>query len=104
MTQNENYHMVETTLNYHSEDTDSFVAGTAGHYLRSFDPKTVHIRDVRGHESTYSLDKHGFEFHDHVSRENDCDDEAKIEEVVYKEITELLKQKSESVFTQYGIR
>lgn len=100
--QNGNRHTVETTLNYHAEEVEFPAPGTASSYLRSFDPKTVKVEDVRGYEAEYSLDTHGFEFHDHVSSERHFEDASRIEDLVYKEVIEMLKQKSGSVPNQYA--
>ncbi|ORY09610.1 amino acid permease-domain-containing protein [Clohesyomyces aquaticus] len=52
-------------------------------------PVTVH--DVRGSEKEYTLDKNGFQFHAHESREKDFVDDEKIKAEYYPETEQLLK-------------
>ena len=49
------------------------------------------IHDVRGHESEYSVDRHGFAFHPHVAKEKTFDDDERIKTDHYAEVIDLLK-------------
>jgi hypothetical protein len=52
----------------------------------------VPIRDIRGHESEYSLDKNGFQVVHSTTAEKEFNDEEKIKGGYYKEIEDLLKE------------
>lgn len=49
------------------------------------------VRDVRGHESEFSLDLHGFQFHQHPSVFTDFGHEDRIKAECYQEVEALLK-------------
>ena len=70
-----------------------FTAGTAHSYLQANDKVDVVISDVRGRESDFSLDQHGFEFHKHKSSERDFIGDKSIKQVLYNETVDLLKDK-----------
>ncbi|KAI0081647.1 hypothetical protein K474DRAFT_1635579 [Panus rudis PR-1116 ss-1] len=53
-------------------------------------PVTIH--DVRGRESEYTLDRNGFQFVKHQSKETEFTDHGKIEKEYYPEVIELLKR------------
>jgi len=57
--------------------------------LESVHPHRVH--DIRGHESEFSLDKQGFQFHRHTSAMTDFSDQDKIKAEYYPEVENLLK-------------
>ena len=88
--------VVQTVINYEiPPERGGDVAtypGTTAIYLEKLDetPQTVH--DVRGHESNFSLDVHGFEFHHHPTKET-FEDQDKIKQEHYNEVAELLKSK-----------
>jgi hypothetical protein len=50
------------------------------------------VSDVSGRENKFTLDKNGFQFIKHTSREKKFDDEEKITGVYYAEVEQLLKQ------------
>lgn len=95
-------HDVPTTLNYYKpiggEAPFQYVydppAGAEKHNLGE-DPHPAVVRDARGKVEEYglSLDTSGFQFVEYPSVEKDFTDDAKIEDVYYKEVTELLKEK-----------
>ena len=88
---------VETFLNYEVSpkdgDDQTFYPGTASIYQRDRDTANVMISDVRGSEKDFSLDHHGFEFHNHVSAEKDFMSDERVKSVVYDEAIGLLKEK-----------
>lgn len=89
---------VETTFNYWLPDSQGGFGreihpGTSEIYTKKFDVASAKVNDVRGNEGDFSLDRNGFEFHQHESVEKDFDDEARVKDVVYKEIDQLLKDK-----------
>jgi hypothetical protein len=51
----------------------------------------VTVRDVRGRESEFSLDKNGFEFYRNTAKEKDFLDDEKIKRGYYAEVEQLLK-------------
>jgi hypothetical protein len=87
---------VEAILNYHKSNED----GSPPHptyvdrpetYERPVAPHTVTVRDVRGRESEFSLDKNGFEFYRNTAKEKDFLDDEKIKRGYYAEVEQLLK-------------
>jgi hypothetical protein len=87
---------VDTVLHYFKPNAD----GSPPHptyvdkpetYYREPEPHNVTVRDVRGKEDQYTLDKSGFQFYKHVSKEKDFLDEEKIKEEYYPETEQLLK-------------
>lgn len=60
-------------------------------YHREPESHNVTIHDVRGKEDQYTLDKNGFQFHKHVSKEKDFLDDEHIKAVYYPETEQLLK-------------
>lgn len=87
-------HDVETTLNYYKDTgkppTPSYV-GKPESYERPSDPVQIKVKDIRGEENEYSLDKYGFQIYPHVSREKDFLDDEKIKREYYPEVEQLLK-------------
>ncbi|PSR97274.1 hypothetical protein PHLCEN_2v4337 [Hermanssonia centrifuga] len=94
---------VPTHLNYYSS------RGNGAPYLYAYEPpageepnnlgqdtQPVIIHDARGKEEEYglSLDTSGFQFVKHTSVEKDFTDKAKIQEIYYKEVEELLKKQT----------
>lgn len=88
---------VKTFINYEPSLANGggkpFTAGEARLYLRAKDEVDVVISDVRGLESDFSLDQHGFEFHKHRSSEKDFISDESIKKLVYDETVDLLKDK-----------
>ncbi|KAI1098326.1 amino acid permease-domain-containing protein [Jackrogersella minutella] len=60
-------------------------------YERPVASHPVHITDVRGHESEYTLDGNGFQYVSHVAQEKDFEDDEHIKAVYYPETEQLLK-------------
>jgi hypothetical protein len=87
---------VETILNYHKPNED----GSPPHptyvdrpetYERPVDPQHVTVRDVRGRENDFTLDKNGFQFYRNTANEKDFLDDEKIKSGYYAEVEQLLK-------------
>ena len=87
---------VETTLNYYLDPSKGghnwFQVGVVDYYRRKFDVRPVQIHDIRGKESRFQLDNHGFQHCKHVSVEDDFDDDARIKRDVYPETEQLIKE------------
>ncbi|KAF2451271.1 hypothetical protein P171DRAFT_347138 [Karstenula rhodostoma CBS 690.94] len=74
------------------EETSVLADGTSPEtYDRVSEPHNVTVRDVRGKEDQFTLDKNGFQFYKHVSREKDFLDDEKIKAEYYPETEQLLK-------------
>ncbi|ETI27037.1 hypothetical protein G647_10136 [Cladophialophora carrionii CBS 160.54] len=88
-------HVVSTTLRYWLDPSPAgykaFYAGTAGVYRRKHDEQPAQITDVRGREKEFTLDKQGFAFVQHESKEKDFADDEGIKDRLYPEVSELLK-------------
>ena len=88
-------HVVPTTLAYwmgpEQGGYKEFYAGTAGGYRRKHDHKPVEVTDIRGHEKEFQLDKHGFEYLHHESKEKEFADDESTKETLYPEVVQLLK-------------
>ncbi|TBU23189.1 hypothetical protein BD311DRAFT_868949 [Dichomitus squalens] len=92
-------HDVPTSLNYYTpigtEEPYQYVQappeGKAPHNLGS-EPHEVTVRDARGREDEFSLDKNGFQFVKYPSVEKEFDDEERIKAVYYPEVEKLLKE------------
>lgn len=89
-------HHVQTTLNFLKENDDgsppapTYIGKPETYYRPSVTlPVTVH--DVSGHELEYTLDKNGFQFYYHESKEKDFLDDEKIKREYYPETEQLLK-------------
>ena len=87
---------VDTILNYHKPNED----GSPPHptyvdrpetYERPVEPHTVHITDISGRESEFTLDKNGFEVISYPAQEKDFADDDHIKAVYYPETEQLLK-------------
>lgn len=93
----ETKHNVPTTLNYYKDPGDgsppapSYV-GKPDTYERPVEKLNVTVNDVRGDEDKYTLDKNGFQFYPHESKEKDFDDDEKIKREYYPEVDALLKE------------
>ena len=92
---------IHTTLNYYapigSEAPFQYVYGAPegepSHNIGT-NPQPAVIHDTRGRESEYTLDKNGFQFVKHESKEKDFTDNERIEKEYYKEVEELLKKEA----------
>lgn len=87
---------VQTVLNYYKPNED----GSPPHptyverpetYDRPFETHHATVRDVRGSDKEYTLDKNGFEFYRHTAQEKDFQDDDKIKDGYYAETEQLLK-------------
>lgn len=87
---------VHTILKYHKPNED----GSPPHptyvdrpetYDRPVENRPVVVKDVRGRETEFSLDRNGFKFHKHQSVEKDFVDDEQIKSTYYKETEQLLK-------------
>lgn len=88
---------VATTINYSIPGEDIGLPGTGSAFLTKKDPVPITVNDARGRESSFSLDRHGFEFHAHTCSEKEFpDDKEHIKATHYPEIVALLKEKSVS--------
>jgi hypothetical protein len=56
--------------------------------------KTMPVRDGRALRDTFDLEAHGFEFVDHPTKMVNFFDEAELESVYYREVEELVKQRT----------
>jgi len=85
-----------TTLYYYLEPKDGGVIqtypGTAYEKRRKHVPHEMHINDLRSVRSNFTMDTAGFELIDHVSKEKTFDDEARVEEVYYPEVVDIIKR------------
>ena len=70
-----------------------FYPGTANSMKAHCDDVPMKVYDVRGREGRYGLDRNGFEYHKHTSKEKLFDDEARVKKDVYDETIELLKKR-----------
>ncbi|KAK4895220.1 hypothetical protein LTR27_006563 [Elasticomyces elasticus] len=88
---------VSTTMNYyldasHGGGDTVMRPGTVYNQLRRHDGHAVQVHDIRGHESQFDLDTHGFQLVQHRSVEDEFEDDEKVKQEVYAEIIDLLKQ------------
>lgn len=89
-------HHVHTVLNYYKDPGDgspappTYTDRPQTGFARVIDVP-VTIRDVRGHEAEYTLDKDGFQFRSHVATEKDFLDDGQIKARYYPEVEQLLK-------------
>lgn len=84
---------VETTINYFPEEggTTFYITGSPEFFNRKFTPTKVHVQDVRGRETDFSLAKQGFQWVRHASEQGDFGDEARIKEFYLPETEELIR-------------
>jgi hypothetical protein len=87
---------VNTVLHYFKPNAD----GSPPHpiyvdrpetYERPSDVHPVTVRDVRGLEEDFTLDRNGFQLHKHIASEKDFVDDEKIKSGYYAETEQLLK-------------
>ncbi|KAL5406738.1 hypothetical protein PMIN06_007372 [Paraphaeosphaeria minitans] len=87
---------VDTVLHYFKPNAD----GSPPHATYVDKPETYHreseshkvtVRDVRGKEDEFTLDRNGFQFYQHASKEKEFVDDEKIKAEYYPETEQLLK-------------
>lgn len=87
--------IVKTTLNYFLAPEEGgdreYHAGTVGEKRRKYSPAQVHVKDIRGRENDFTLDKHGFQLVNREFTEKTFDDEERIKEQYYQEVAQLVK-------------
>jgi hypothetical protein len=89
-------HHVKTSLNYYKAAEDgsapkpTFV-GKPETYERPYQPLDVTVTDIRGDVDRYTLDKNGFQIHNHTSAEKVLLDDDEIKAQYYPETEQLLK-------------
>ncbi|KAI0008317.1 hypothetical protein F4779DRAFT_587758 [Xylariaceae sp. FL0662B] len=89
-------HDVDAALNYFKDAEDGSppqptYVGRPETYDRPVETHTVHITDVTGRESEYTLDGNGFQYVRHTAQEKDFLDDDHIRAVYYPETEQLLK-------------
>ncbi|KAB8269553.1 amino acid permease-domain-containing protein [Aspergillus minisclerotigenes] len=77
--------------NYQLEEEKGVLEDGTGTYERPSVELAVTVHDVSGHELDYTLDKNGFQYYYHESREKDFLDDEKIAREYYPETEQLLK-------------
>lgn len=88
---------VHTTINYYRDPGDGTehapsIAGKRSTFNQpSIDLETV-VTDITGSEDQYTLDSHGFQLWDHVSREKIFDNDDRIKEEYYPEVEDLVRE------------
>ncbi|KAI3396493.1 hypothetical protein diail_12113 [Diaporthe ilicicola] len=88
---------VHTTINYYRDPGDGTehapsIAGKRSTFNQpSIDLETV-VTDITGSEGDYTLDSHGFQLCDHVSREKAFDNDDRIKEEYYPEVENLMRE------------
>ncbi|KAF2753971.1 GA4 desaturase family protein [Pseudovirgaria hyperparasitica] len=87
---------VDTTFNYFNEDAGyDLILGTVQPFRRKVDSQNATAHDIRGHESEFKLDTHGFELCHHPSKHMDLVNEPDkdiVKKHIYPEIEEVLKK------------
>lgn len=85
-----------TTLYYYLEVKDGGIIqtypGTAFEKRRKHVPHDMRISDLRTVRSEFTIDKCGFELVNHVSGEKTFDNEERVKEIYYPEVTDLIKK------------
>lgn len=88
--------VVQTTLNYYlapkDGGVDSYLTGSAASYRRKFEEHPAEIHDMRGREGEFTLDRQGFQLHQHKIDLGLFSNDEKIKQRVYPEIEDLLKK------------
>ncbi len=86
---------VEANINYYLDPSLGgitwYTPGSAGVYRRKFDPKTVQIHDMRGHEAEFDIHKQSFQLCPFTTTARQFTDD-EIKSVVYAEAQEFLKK------------
>ena len=88
---------VEATISYWRDpgdgsdpDANYYKELLVGH--RDEDKHKTTVRDIRGTESVYALDTHGFEIRRLPSKERDITDQEVVKTDYYSEISDLIKE------------
>lgn len=89
-------HHVKTALNYYKPAADGSppkpsINGKPETYDRESETLEVTIHDISGNELDYTLDKNGFQFYYHESKQKLFVDEDEIKNEYYPETEQLLK-------------
>lgn len=85
---------VRTSLNYYLDDGNPpapTYVGKPETYVRPAHALEVTVRDIRGEEANFTLDKNGFQVYPHVSKEKDFLNDEKIKAEYYPETEKLIK-------------
>lgn len=88
---------VQTTINYYKDPGDGTehapsIAGKRSTFNQpSIDLDTL-VTDITGSEDQYTLDSHGFQLCDHVSRVKEFDNDDRIKEEYYPEVEQLVRE------------
>ena len=89
---------IEAIINYHLPLADSgpplaYNVSTAGSRRVKHSQRRLAITNIRGRESEFDLDTHGFQFvQNFPSEDKNYDDDDRIKRVVYKEVERMLKR------------
>lgn len=89
---------IEAIINYHLPLADSgpplaYNVSTAGSRRVKHNPRRLAITNIRGHETEFDLDTHGFQLvQNFPSEDKNYDDDDRIKKVVYKEVDRMLKK------------
>jgi hypothetical protein len=86
---------VETIINYFPEvgGTTSYVIGSHEFFNRKFAPTKVEVQDTRGREGDFSLEKQGFQWIQHASKQGDFGDNGRIRSFYYRETEDLIRRR-----------
>lgn len=88
---------VQTTINYYRDPGDGSehapsIAGKRSTFNQpSIDLDTV-VTDITGSEDQFTLDSHGFQLVDNISRMKEFDDDDRIKEEYYPEVEQLVRE------------
>lgn len=87
---------VDAELNFFKDNEDGsapapWVFDKEETFHRPHNTRLVHINDVRGDESKYTLDGNGFQFYHHKATEREFLDDDQIRGSYYPEVEQLLK-------------
>ncbi|KIW26502.1 uncharacterized protein PV07_09592 [Cladophialophora immunda] len=89
-------HVVQGTINYYLDPSKGgyteFYPQTAGSFRRKYDPHPAQVADIRGFETEFNLDKHGFAIVQHESEEKEFADEEQVKDRLFSEVADLLKE------------
>lgn len=84
---------VKTSLNYHpATGCQQINLGSVDMFRRAFDTRQVEVNDIRGRESDFNLDIHGFRLHRHASEHIPLTDPITVAEAMYSETAAMLQR------------
>ncbi|KAH6652403.1 hypothetical protein BKA67DRAFT_573869 [Truncatella angustata] len=87
--------VVIADLNYYLDPAKGghtfYQVGTSSYYRRKYETHSVPIYDIRGQENHFILESNGFQYHKHISIENDFLDDNQVKRLVYPETEQLIK-------------